>query len=55
MYIFRANPINENLWPEWSDGDINAEKWEAGARKGDKGRVKNIIIGMLKFRMFNSC
>merc|ERR1712050_456343 len=33
-----ASPINENLWPEWSDSDINSEKWEAGARKGDKGK-----------------
>jgi hypothetical protein len=30
-----------NVWPEWSDADVNAEKWEVahrGAKKEEKGK-----------------
>ena len=26
------------LWTEWSDADINSEKWDAGAKKAEKGK-----------------
>jgi len=27
-----------HVWPEWTDAEINAEKWDAGAKKGEKGK-----------------
>lgn len=34
-----------SAWPEWSDADINGEKWDAAAHKGkDKDKGKSPVV-----------
>ena len=36
--------LERNIWPEWSDSELNAEKWDAGAKKGEKGKPSTPVF-----------